>query len=850
MDPRELMEKIMSGELEIPGNTSGLDNLDWSDPNAFIKKYDPQIPIVTAEDLQKEARSRSKRIFAQYDVLQNILDRHEATIQKRWTKKTRQQRQKILLDVWPNMSPARRPDFEAFRHTNRSSVQPGSRALSAKYRDAYMWPYINVEDLVDPRCFLLLLKSRGRNPPPRFAGADSAAMRLGKVSRNLIPVFLNMYTMILHRANNAEEYGKLVSWDDDFEAMEWATSQREYIPGDGLLAIQAQERLMDFLVDCCGKILPDIPWDTLTTDVYPVQEEPLLKSEIEVNGFDSLVSLKREAPYRVPEQLDFGRLAASLGAMQSSAEDHVWALREDPGYFKEELIEVKEHRQEMLKDENGRDHPVTKPGRQGTLWARICGTLAVDAYMKLELYTELHKQALALKVLHDKYKDDLSPETELPQDFLDALLRFQHYLNQAVKGAQMSLKSVVVASPPWRRHFMRMAPPNETTSMISVKSRPSSARSPIESELLWLLRALWEGGDEAFLVGVPLLVDELGRLLETKPAAQTMVSARVDGIIGDLSLLGHCLGQLDLFLPWSRSFEDELVKRHDAIKDEFARRTQQWGQVNTALHETKLQKIASTEIAAQGKFTYPIDKPRTEKNVLELRGAEAELDRFWHALDSVLYRQIGDLGGSAYRNVLSQPRIMRRTPAFVEDQISSPEMKRGKHAIPGEDLPQLYQPLSTIYIGDTPRIDILPPTTKEKTKTKGQRRGNDEPAAIEAPPTTTAPADEPRIAVDARALKVFKTLFFTPAVGASPGEISWSDFLHAMTSSGAFTAEKLYGSVWQFQRLDGEDQSRIQIHEPHPRGKIPFRAARRHGRRLNRHFGWDADSFVLKPKGE
>jgi hypothetical protein len=53
---------------------------------------------------------------------------------------------------------------------------------------------------------------------------------------------------------------------------------------------------------------------------------------------------------------------------------------------------------------------------------------------------------------------------------------------------------------------------------------------------------------------------------------------------------------------------------------------------------------------------------------------------------------------------------------------------------------------------------------------------------------------QPNFSVDARALKVFRTLFFNPEVTSTPGEIPWNDFLHAMRETG-FNVEKLYGSV-------------------------------------------------------
>ncbi|KAL6790176.1 hypothetical protein GGI42DRAFT_337225 [Trichoderma sp. SZMC 28013] len=65
-----------------------------------------------------------------------------------------------------------------------------------------------------------------------------------------------------------------------------------------------------------------------------------------------------------------------------------------------------------------------------------------------------------------------------------------------------------------------------------------------------------------------------------------------------------------------------------------------------------------------------------------------------------------------------------------------------------------------------------------------------------------------------------------------------------MTSVG-FSAQKLYGSVWQFSSRENDAQRSIQFHEPHPRGKIPFMTARRHGRRLTRAYGWGGNMFIL-----
>lgn len=95
--------------------------------------------------------------------------------------------------------------------------------------------------------------------------------------------------------------------------------------------------------------------------------------------------------------------------------------------------------------------------------------------------------------------------------------------------------------------------------------------------------------------------------------------------------------------------------------------------------------------------------------------------------------------------------------------------------------------------------------------------------------------------------KVFRTLFFDPANSTPPGELAWTDFVHALTRTG-FAAEKLYGSVWQFRPTGLDVERPIQFHEPHPGAKMPYVTARRHGRRLNRAYGWGLGMFVLKEK--
>lgn len=828
-----------------------------NDPNAVIQSLYHNLPIGTVEGIREEATSRSKNIFSSYNELGQIIVRHEAIIQKRWAKKTRPQRLKILLEAWPGMSAGHRPDYAALhKGSNPKSPRPVDSSMSRKYRDAYIWPHINQEDLAGPRALLLLLNARARNPPQVFAGADYQAMRLGRISQNIMPVFLTGHTMIMHGTNDPQKYGQLISWDDHKDALEWYNTQKQFQPGEGILILEAQERLMKFLLDCCRITLRDILSGGVPADAYPVQPEPYLKTSLEANGYDSLLTMKEESPYRVPSKMDLGRIEAILRARVGAAEDKLWALREDPSYFLEQLIEEKEHTQEMIADRLGKQHLLLHPTQADLFWAGVCSSLVTEAYLELESFTELHRLSQNLARLEAEYADTLSLDKDLPEPFLDAILFFRHHLKHVIRVCRVNFKIQLASSPAWRKFFVRVPPIGEPTSDFAVVSKPGIWMNDIESRLFTSMSLLWEDYHELAVIGLPILLDAVGRLIETEPRAKELLSAKIDHMIGDLSIIAHCQDQLDLYLPWARRYDLDLVHREAGILQRFADLAEPWGKFQDALTNDNLlgppgrKSIAQLGNPTGGKFVYPLEKKRTKRNVEMLRQAERNLDHYWSATDRLVRAKVeGFEDTTVYAVIAQQNRALQRTPEWVDPPRSA--TKQAREPVQDPSVESLYKPLSTIYIGDSPpaddtlKSDVAP---KSKVKTKGQA-GQTDTATVEPPVPAQDEHDAPNVVtvqVDSRSLKAFRTLFFNPAVTSSPGELSWAEFLHAMTSSGLFGAEKLYGSVWQFTHL--EDGSRIQFHEPHPRGKLTFNAARRYGRRLGRNFGYGASNFVLKEK--
>ena len=389
---------------------------------------DPDLPTntdeITHEHISEKIKPLSSRILANWTWLKEVLDRHELTIRKRWTKKTKEQRRSILLDNWPNMATQHRSDVELYR-----KVDDITKLSNPEVRDTFLWPRINQEDLLKPKIFLLLLNARGRHHPSNFASFDADSYRFVCFAKAMGLPFLGPFIVMLNgiTSTSAKDYGELRNGLYDRAVADLMTSGVQFYAGVALRALEVQDRLMPFLVSCSSQILHEILENALLSSQYPTQPEPLPQSDVQSVGFHSVSIMREEAPYRLPIKIDLARMFKLLSAREAAAEDHIMALREDPNYFAHHLSRATEHRVELVGHEQGR--PDARINRDGSLRSRIAESVVAEAYIALELFTALRAQAQQLQQLEEKYKDKLCTASELPEEYLDAILRFQYHLN-------------------------------------------------------------------------------------------------------------------------------------------------------------------------------------------------------------------------------------------------------------------------------------------------------------------------------------------------------------------------------------------------------------------------------------
>ena len=137
-------------------------------------------------------------------MLHAILLEHKNTLRTRWIKKTREQRKKILLTAWPKMAESHRPDMQAIAH---ESVK--QRCAGTKFRNDFLFPYINLEDFLKAKNLLLFFQSHGHTLPDVFAHHDLMALLLGRRSTAIQPLYIDGYTIFFCGALVPEAYGNL-----------------------------------------------------------------------------------------------------------------------------------------------------------------------------------------------------------------------------------------------------------------------------------------------------------------------------------------------------------------------------------------------------------------------------------------------------------------------------------------------------------------------------------------------------------------------------------------------------------------------------------------------------------------
>jgi hypothetical protein len=681
-----------------------------------------------------------------------------------------------------------------------------------------MWPFINLEDLTKPKPLLIFLNARGRNNPFTFAITEEAFSPLAKMSLCEYEPHLRRYTLQVSDETTPARYVKVYPTDETKRYSLFSTDNSHICPRRGLQDLHIQHKIIEFLAACSKLILHDMSEDMLYCSA--VQNEPP-SSELELQsdlGFTTFADALMIAPYRNRGSVEFFRLRSYFDALCTNAKDHILALREDPSYFADAFKDICEHSSGLILDRHGNiNTAIDDP----CFLMCSAGRMVIDAYTMYFSWKELYQLANRLTK---------TPMWDPSGQFATLMAEFSCRAQQ-VSGVLYRMLDCASMSPNVRDFYVR--------SRRCITMQPQRMKLPEEFQLISSFECFNRGDDVDDLKGAALhlLLDHVTTIMREKKAARDLVSPRVSELFSQMSVMGECMMQLSVWsdTPQGSSYDKDAPHSHSSHRD-FSNWMDHLEHHHMPIHLIK---------PFRGKLAYPAHKARNRSTVKVMRDAESKLDRFWQYIDDFYKAKTGISQHDIIRQCITEGGQMRRTAPW-EEELGGHESKQ---QVKSKDT---YQPFSEIShnrgMQITGAFDRLAVGEKTKPKTKG----NPTPLMtneIQVNMISTVDEDDARqvFYLDKRTLKAMKALFHVAQSDSEdiPKAVKWNEFKRAMARIG-FAVEKLQGSAWQFTPGEALGVHRgIQFHEPHPDSDITYVMARRFGRRLERVYGWNGDSFQL-----
>jgi hypothetical protein len=470
---------------------------------------------------------------------------------------------------------------------------------------------------------------------------------LGRTSTAIQPSYISGYTMFLSGRTSPETYGEIVSWDEDSDAFEQMMLGIAIQPGEGLLVLEIQDRIQGFLLRCTELILHDLlPFKPASSSKQLPLPPPILSTSHGDAEWPTVSAIVTQAPYSLPIQFNFQKIKSLVSAKRAEAEDHVWLLREDPGYFRGVADAWADHRFEQLQDVNGRAH--TDLGRP-EFWDKVLSSVFMNAYKNLIMWDLLDKHIVNLATIREKYGPDIRPHKALPDEYAKALDYTSFVLEKLRSAPLYNFRNGIFASPPLRRYYVRRG----NSSIVRRDSRH-------EDYFLWLVERFLDD-NQIMLVGLSEILDELESITRTKTNAASSprsdeLSPWIRATLSDLAVLSELDRQLRWHQPRFAASGDskemkELWSNQTALLDTVER-------LGTRLHLAEL----GTPL---GRFVYPSEKRTTANTTKKMRDAEQNLDAFWAAVDNHCKSNAGKPLHQLLPGLISI-RELQRTPEYVE----------------------------------------------------------------------------------------------------------------------------------------------------------------------------------------
>ncbi|KAK6825131.1 hypothetical protein PG987_012625 [Apiospora arundinis] len=636
-----LMGLFLDNALSQPRDDGGQTGDFVSTPPSLDKKYAQtsfRVPATTHRQLELYSlfrNSYANAIFKDYETLRAIMDRHEALIRRRWKKKSHSERKKWLKKTWPHIPINHRPDLIE-RRLVYDCIKINDPHGVGERTESYMWPDLNLEDLALPEPLPLMLSARSSaHDPSCFADTDfdtcifPAWKEMIEGYRGLSEQAANSFS-VFRTQQTASTYGEIKQCDTRCTHKGLAPCRVGYPVGDGVMLLQVQARIYNFLVEVCKTILHDKDTSELTGSHIPVVPRPPEDNKV-LTSLGSLKAAAIRAPYRVPANMEMDRMLEAVSAKVDAAEDHLHSMREDPTYFADALQEYEAHDVRWLYKRVGRHErdEAYEKGRITTSFPAAYALFWPKAWSKV-----LQKlQTLAASLSRDKCKVD----EDLPPEVGAAYKDVVRYLQDMEILMGSILKDVFISTPCVRTFFRGWLPVGEWWDQRLDDPIVGEPGFQYTRRILLAIEKL-DDPIHCQRRKPHNLVEELDvlRIVTNEVMEEPLIDSYVAALISDIAIVAECRRQLALFQPWARHYH--LIWEHPTEGIICPVWDEDIDHVLSCIDPTDPtfpgfldEKTASHVLPAGKKLYYPIQQQEAERDratVKSLQRAENNLDNF------------------------------------------------------------------------------------------------------------------------------------------------------------------------------------------------------------------------------
>ena len=377
-------------------------------------------------------------------------------------------------------------------------------------------------------------------------------------------------------------------------------------------------------------------------------------------------------------------------------------------------------------------------------------------------------QISELAVLHQNYINAISSRKSLPREFDEALHTLTYLLDQVSKDPIKKLAISTLRSHPIRSLFVRgKEDPNST----KIRTKSKGAIDKEYYDLIWVLQALFDD-QQRMLCGLPSLVDEFERLVQSDRKQKEMITPWVVQAFSDLAIMAKTRQQLNVFHPSGSIINNDSQELVDGYREPFS----PYEDFRRKFEAMPEGLMADKGDPSDRKFYYPSEKRRTLQTTQDMQRAEEHLDSFWQTVDQHVVDTTGKSLHRALKGFFVADRQKQRTPDWIE-----PSKRPDKTETSNSVMEEPYIP-SSVFISDlearSGRKFVSQTTLPTRAKVKTRGTAQSEETEVSAPEQLERyqSDSQPLFAVSKRALKVFSILFPNPEQSDVPGEVAWTDF--------------------------------------------------------------------------